>query len=171
MENEKDYTFNGQRPGEVVHLVLHRHPYTIYRPGFWSVILLTIVLTIILFWPGLYYLAIAIFLGTALFFYNAFYSFKESELIVTDQRLFSVTQSGFFKRLIVETELRDIIDVRSSTKGFFKTVLHYGDLMIRNAGANEEGDIIIEDVPDPYFAQQTIAKLKVSKTKKIVDGE
>ncbi|MCX6808468.1 MAG: hypothetical protein NTW50_02265 [Candidatus Berkelbacteria bacterium] len=164
MENQNEYTFNGQRPGEKVVLVLNRHPYTIYRPGFASVLLLIVALAVVLFFPKFFIISIVLFLLIFLYFYNAFYGYKESVFIITNERLFSVNQAGFFKRSISETNLDNVIDIRSETKGFFKTVLHYGSLIVRTAGANEEGDIIIEDIPDPYFAQQKIAQVRAKKT-------
>jgi hypothetical protein len=36
-------------------------------------------------------------------------------------------------------------------------MLKYGDLIIRTAGAREGGDIVVENISNPYLVQQKIA--------------
>lgn len=155
----KDYTFNGQRPDEKVIDVTSGHPYILYPPGLRSVLLLVIGATIMLFLPKFYLVALVLFLFTGIYFSYAFYSYKESVLIITDQRLLSVEQKGFFRRKISEADLFKILDISSESTGFTKTMLKYGDLIIRTSGAQEKGDIIIKNISNPYYYQQEVTRL------------
>ena len=164
MQSKDEFTFQGQRPEEKIVDVINSHPYVIYPAGFRLVLILVIVAAVFILFPHVviwaYVGAIVIGLCGILYFWSKYYGFKESVLIITDERVFYIYQKGFFKRKIYETDLANILDVSSETKGFFKTVLKYGDLIVRTAGAKEEGDIIIEDIPDPYYAQQCIASVR-----------
>lgn len=163
---DKVFEFNGQRDKEEVLAVVNNHPYVLYTPGIKSVLLLTLATAIWIF-SGLfewvkYLLPLAIIIGLfgATIFIGAFYSFKESMLVVTNQRVFNVDQKGFFTRKITELEHQNIQDISSDQKGFAKTVLHYGDLVIRTAGAGSGSEVIISNIPDPYEVQQLIMKVK-----------
>ena len=160
----KEFTFSGQREHEEVAEVIRRHPYTIYRPGFWTVLAMVLALSVFLFFPKFYYLAVILIGFVGVYFWSAFYGYLQSVLIITSERVFSIDQKGFFRRKISETSLDVIIDVSSEMKGFFKTVLCNGDLIIRSSGAREEGDFVVEDIPDPYYAQQKIAKMRAKPT-------
>ena len=156
----KEFTFSGQREGEEINLIVYRHPYLIYPPGFITVILLTIGFTVLLFWPVVYYISAAIFLAALIYFGRAFYAFRESIAILTDQRLFVIDQRGFFTRKIVEVDLDKILDVTTETSGFFRTMLKFGDVIVSTAGAREGGDIEIKDIPNPYYFQQRLANVR-----------
>jgi hypothetical protein len=153
----EEYTFSGQKEGEKVLEVLPSHPYTLYSPGFRVILVLSVATAIFLFFPKFWLIAVVLTLMILLYFFNAFYSYKETLLILTNMRVFSINQSGFFKRRITEAELGNIIDMSSNMQGMTKTMLKYGDLIIRTAGAREGGDIVVENISNPYLVQQKIA--------------
>jgi len=163
-KKEVGFTFQGQRPEEKVADVINSHPYVIYPAGFRTILLYTVAASMLILISGFplwsTVLSILLIIVASLYFASAYYGYSQSNLIITTERVFYIKQNGFFKRKICETDLSNIIDVSSETKGFFKTVLKYGDLVIRTAGAKEEGDIIVEDIPDPYYAQQRIAQVR-----------
>lgn len=154
---EKDYSFNGQREGEKVLEVITRHPYVLYLPGLKTVVILSVVVAIFLFLPSFYLAAILVLIFALTYFFGAFYGYKETYLLITDQRLFYINQRGFFRRKISEVDLFKILDMTSETEGLAKTMLKYGSLIVRTAGASEGGDMVISDIPDPYSIQQRIA--------------
>lgn len=151
-----EYTFNGQRPGEIVKEVIPSHPYVIYPAGSRTVLMLFIATAVVLFLPALWYISIPIYLFCVIYFSSAFYSFKETVFIITNHRIFSVAQEGFFKKKISEVDLNKIIDITSETHGFAKTMLKFGDLIVRTAGAKEGGDIVLKNISNPYDVQQRI---------------
>jgi hypothetical protein len=156
----EEYQFHGQKEGEKVVEVVHNHPYILYPVGFRTVLLFCLALLIILFFPAFWYVAVPIVLFGFTIFFNAFYCYKESIFIVTNLRVFLIEQRGFFSRKISEVDLSKIIDMASETKGMTKTMLKYGDLVIRTAGANEGGDIVLKNISNPYEVQQRIAALE-----------
>jgi len=153
----EEYTFSGQKQGEKVQEVIPSHPYTLYSPGFKTILIWSLAIGLFLFFPKVWLLGLGIAVLAALYFFNAFYSYKETLLIITNMRVFSIDQDGFFKRRITEAELGNIVDMSSSMQGLTKTMLKYGDLIIRTAGAREGGDIVVKNISNPYSAQQKIA--------------
>lgn len=166
----ENFTFKGLHPDEEVIEAVNSHPYILYPAGFRMMLMLVVAFGLILFPPHMaawsITLAIAITVFALLYFINAYYSFKESNFVVTNQRLIATVQKGFFTRKIVETDVRNIIDISSEMHGFFKTFLCYGDLIIRTAGAQEKGDIIVENIPDPQYIQQKISSIIPQKTRR-----
>ncbi|MEI7792282.1 MAG: PH domain-containing protein [Candidatus Berkelbacteria bacterium] len=169
---EKEFTFKGQHTDEKVIEVVNSHPYVVYPAGFRMMLMLVAAVGLLLFPPHIatwsVTLAIAITVFAVLYFINAYYSFKESLFIVTNQRLVAITQKGFFAKKTVETDIRNIIDISSEMHGFFKTMLCYGDLIIRTAGAKEKGDIIVENIPDPQYIQDKISSMRPQIQEEIV---
>lgn len=165
---DEEYTFSGQKPGEKVAEVIPSHPYTLYSPGFKTILVLAGAIGLFLFLPKIWLVSLVLVLLILLYFFNAFYSYKETLLIITNMRVFSIDQKGFFKRRITEAELGNIVDMSSNMQGMTKTMLKYGDLIIRTAGAREGGDIVVENISNPYSVQQKIASV-LSRTKKSQD--
>lgn len=164
---KEEFAFHGQKEGESVEEVIHNHPYVLYPTGFRSILLFCLALLIVLFFSAYWYIAIPIGLFGFTIFFNAFYAYKESVFVITNLRIFLIEQRGFFKRKISEVDLSKIIDMSSETQGFAKTVLKYGDLIIRTAGAKEGGDIVLKNISNPYEIQQRIANLELYSGTKI----
>ncbi|MEI8143496.1 MAG: PH domain-containing protein [Candidatus Berkelbacteria bacterium] len=161
---KKDFVFNGQRDGEEVIDVVNNHPYVLYLPGIKTVLLFSGATAIWIFSPMyswvnfLMPLAVVMALIGIWLFSAAFYSFKESILVITNQRLFSINQKGFFSRKITELDHRNIQDISSESEGLAKMMLHFGDLIIRTAGAGTGTELVIKNIADPYDIQQLITR-------------
>lgn len=156
---KEELTFNGQRPGEKVLEAILGHPYILYLPALKAMMLLVLAVAMFLFFPVLNIVGIVLVVFAVIYLIRAIYCFKESLFIITDQRLFIVNQVGFFRRKVTEIDLYKILDITSETGGFAKTILKYGDLVIRTAGAQEGGGLVIKNIPDPYSVEQRIAGL------------
>lgn len=76
---------------------------------------------------------------------------------VTNQRIINREQNGLFNRVVSELDLYRIQDVTAEQKGFFATLLHYGDVYIQSAGA--KGRFVFEQVANPYRIAKMIQKL------------
>lgn len=155
------FSFNGQRENEEVSYIVRNHPFVLFFPGLKTILFLVLGIATVMFISNqasglVLVVCLAISLGI---FARAYYDFSQSVLIITNQRLISVSQKGFWKRKITETELNKIQDVASNTDGFFRIMLKYGDLVVRTAGATQGGEIIVKDIGNPYEVQQKIAKL------------
>lgn len=98
-----------------------------------------------------YYLVIVLF---------AFTTWTETYLdvwTVTTERIINREQNGLFNRVVSEIDLYRIQDVTAEQKGFFATVLHYGNVYIQSAGAKER--FAFEQIPNPYKVAKIIQRL------------
>lgn len=159
MEEKIDYSFNGQRKGEDVKLIVKNHPFILFWPGLKAIFFFALGISSFFYLGGHatfgLILVLCILIGFALGA-RSFYDYSQSVFIITNQRIIYVDQNGFFKRKIVETELSKIQDVASSTAGFFKMLLKFGDLVIRTAGASKGEEIVVKDIPNPYEVQKRV---------------
>jgi uncharacterized membrane protein YdbT with pleckstrin-like domain len=89
-----------------------------------------------------------------------FYSFVDYYLdvwIVTNQRIINIEQQGLFSRVVSEQRLNRIQDITSEVRGFWATILHFGDVYIQTA--SETPRFIFKQVPDPYNIRITLNNL------------
>lgn len=77
--------------------------------------------------------------------------------IVTNERIVSVEQDGFFKRKISELYLSNVQDVNAQVVGPFATFINYGDILIQTAG--ERPNFIFKSIPRPYRISKIIVDL------------
>ena len=110
-------------------------------------------------------------LGLAALMIYGFVDFYLDVYVITDKRIVSITQNGFFKRSISELDIRQIQDVNADVQGFFPTLLHYGNVRIQTAA--ELPNFIFESIPHPYETSKKIvdlhqARKKSDETKKMI---
>lgn len=161
----KNFTFNGQRPGEKVVDIANSHPYVLYPPGLRTMILLVLATTVIVFWPKLYIIPLVILIIALFYLLSAIFGYKESILLITNQRIIAIEQKGFFNRKVVESDLYKILNISSEAGGMIRTMLKFGDIKISVSGASEGGDIIIKNISNPYYYQQEITRLMSEQDK------
>lgn len=77
--------------------------------------------------------------------------------IVTTERIINIEQQGLFSRVVSTLHLNQIQDVTSETKGFFATILNYGNVYIQTAGTRERFNF--KAVHDPEEIKQAIIHL------------
>lgn len=75
-------------------------------------------------------------------------------IIITNLRAVNITQHGFLRRTIAETNLGQIQDVAGETCGICGNLLDYGDLSIRTA--SNYGDFFMKRVPSPHLKSRLI---------------
>lgn len=88
---------------------------------------------------------------------------KKDCLVVTNQRIFDITQKGFFDRTVSEIDIRDIESMNISKIGLLKTILNFGNLEVKTSNAGNV--LLIEDIKDPFDIQQLINDRKQKLTK------
>ena len=93
-----------------------------------------------------------------LFFFFSFLDYYLDVWIVTNQRIISVEQEGFFSRTISEQRIDKIQDVTSESHGVFPTVFNYGFVHIQTAGQTNR--FVFEEVPDPDGIRDLVIKLE-----------
>jgi uncharacterized membrane protein YdbT with pleckstrin-like domain len=91
-----------------------------------------------------------------------FYSWTNYYLdiwILTDKRLVSVDQKGFFSREVSSIRLDKIQDINIETRGLLDTILHIGTIKVQSAGTDREfimyGMRSPTNVKDIIFKAQT----------------
>ncbi len=158
----KEFTFNGQRPGEKVTEVVRNHPVVLVWPVVKMVVPVAATVLIYLKFNNEFVGLVALVLipvGLAGFL-RAFYMFKESVCVITNGRIINVEQGGFVKRKITETEIDRIQDIASQTDGLLRMMFKFGDVIIRTAGSSDGKEIRIKNIAKPYEIQQKIVNTK-----------
>lgn len=173
--------FPSQQPQEKVFLLLRRHWFT-YVAFLVIAGIMSIPLFILLgFWlvssesftPLAINLSIlgasAYFLFVIAVLLYGFIDYYLDVYIVTNERIVDITQDGFFKRSISELYLREVQDVSAQVKGFFPTIMHYGEIVIQTAG--EKPNFFFRNVPNPYRISKIIVDLHEAAIEHRLSGE
>jgi membrane protein YdbS with pleckstrin-like domain len=154
----EDIHFEGQRADEKVLYYCLQHP-MIFAP----VTLICLISLVIPYFlvrlldglPQLIGLIIyAVFLVVYIFYH--YFTYNNSESILSSERILSIDQLGFFQKKISEAELERVQDVSTNIKGVIPTFFRYGNVTIRTA--SNETQIILESIADPYSVQQIIVQ-------------
>lgn len=165
------YHFEGQKSGEKILKVLHRHWFNVL--SHFLVIFLTISLLL-----GSYFITAVIFddfsepalINLTAFIRNLFFIFLWllffviwidyyfDVWIVTNERVINIEQKGLFTRVVSELELEKIQDVTTDVCGVIPTLFNYGKLLIQTAGEKER--FVFRNIPDPYAVKDLIMKLQ-----------
>lgn len=164
------FTFDGQRTDEDVIFVLKRHPWVLSRAGFIFIGVIVILLIFILIFGlskitslliVLFVIFVLLYGGYIFFLYNNFL------YILTNQRIITIEQAGFFSRRVTEAELDKIQNISVEIKGITKTLFGFGNVQIRTAGVDPT--IVLKDVANPYEVQQKIIKFTKKEDLKTPD--
>ncbi|MFH0988146.1 MAG: hypothetical protein V1763_02135 [Parcubacteria group bacterium] len=163
----KHTSFPNQKPDEHVLMFLRRHWFVPLK-----LVAMAVVLTVV---PLIFYViiynftdfltndatvAILVLLGSAYYLFAILYSFSSfidyylDVWLVTNQRIIDIEQKGLFARIISEEEIDRVINITSETKGFWATVLNYGDVYIETAVHKQR--FAFRQIP---FAEQVAQKI------------
>ena len=160
-----------RRNGEKIILLLRRHPfiitikillwasaalmppvfYLVFGPMFQSFFSHPYIYPIVILFLSVYYLYVWLL---------AFHSFVDYYLdvwIVTNYRIINIEQKGLFVRTVSEQELYRVQDVTSEMRGFFGTLLTFGDVHIQTAGQAQR--FIFKQVPRPSKVVREIIQM------------
>ena len=162
------YNFEGKKSGEAVAILLHRHWFTIAARM--MIVVIMFILPLILF-PfinamiskyipigGLTFLLYTIyFMIVWSFFMYSVTMYLLDSWIVTNERIISNTQHGFFNRTVSEMELSRVQDVTVSVDGIIETTMNFGNLEIQTAGKEEK--FVFEQIPNPQRVKDTVMKV------------
>ncbi len=107
--------------------------------------------------PLLVLFASLFYLSISLFLYTEFTLFYLDVSIVTNDRIVEMEQLGLFSRTISELELFRIQDVTSEVGGFFPSLFHYGNVLVKTASENSH--IIFYNIRNPEKIREELIKL------------
>jgi len=102
-------------------------------------------------------------------FYYAFLDYYLDVWIVTNYRVIGVEQKGLFNRTVAEYKLFRIQDVVAEQKGFFATLVNYGEIHIQTAG--EQQVIKFKQVPSPNHVARELIRLVEFNKKQFAELE
>jgi len=161
MAEAEGYVFRGQRSDEDVVLVTKQHVWLLL-PVLAIWLFVAALLVGVIWWFGasrvssivVIILAIA---GLAYSFYFWF-TWNNSDYIVTSQRVIKIDQVSMFNRMISEAEIDRIQEISTEIKGPIKTMLNFGTVKISTA--SDDSRLDLEDVTDPYGVQQAIVQIQ-----------
>lgn len=169
------YRLPGAMPGEKIIKVLRRDFFILFKKVVLFLIMALIPLGFymmtILLYPSLlkgqifYPIAIlgasAYYLFIWLFFFFSFIDYYLDVWIITSERIIDMRQNGFFARVISEQRIEKVQDITSEVKGFFPTILHYGNVHVQTAAEQERFNF--QEIPNPEEVRDVIIKLMNSK--------
>ncbi|MCF7795796.1 hypothetical protein K9M42_01775 [Patescibacteria group bacterium] len=88
------------------------------------------------------------------FLFRAYFISKYNSIVVTNNRIFNIEQSGFFKRNVSFIFYNDVANISHSILGFFNSIFNCGDLNIDSK--IPENSFIIKGVRKPFDIQELI---------------
>lgn len=158
----KDISFEGQKEDEEIFIFIRQHPFIFLKEAvilIFSVALLAIIIYFQQGVGGIFAYAFFILLVVNLSIWaRQIFIWSRSVYIITNQRIISVDQKGFFYRTMAEANLDKIQNVSHTIKGVWQTVLNFGSVAIQTAGYDQK-NIVLEQIPHPLAAQQEIMKI------------
>ena len=166
-----NYHFKGQKKGEEILLVVHRHWFDVLIQFIVIFLMLVLLLSSFIFVPIFssslnrvldpplfYFLQDSFLLFIWLLFFIIWIDYIFDVWIVTNERVVNIEQKGLFFRDISELELENVQDITVEVMGIIPTFLNYGNLYIQTAA--EKARFIFKHVPDPYAIKDLIMNLQ-----------
>jgi hypothetical protein len=177
MQRFNQYHFKGQKEGEQILLVVHRHWFDILSQFFIILMMLLLLFGTLAFaspilsafngnlGTGLFFFMESVFfIFIWLFFFIIWIDYYFDVWIVTNERIVNIEQKGLFSRGISELELENIQDITVEVLGIIPTFLNYGNLYVQTAAEKER--FIFKHVPNPYAIKDLVMNLQKSYEKK-----
>ncbi len=171
MENFNQFHFKGQKPGETILMVIHRHWFNILSKFF--ILFILLVLLFFSFFSNFFiptallsdssanlisFFQNSFFIFIWLFFFITWIDYYFDVWIVTNERIVNINQKGLFSREVSELEMEKIQDITVEVLGIIPTFFNYGNLYIQTAGETER--FIFARVPNPYAIKDLIMNLQ-----------
>lgn len=189
MESYKKFHFAGQKNGEEIVLVVHRHWFNILEQMFLVFLMIVALFASVIYFPLLFstlknsvwhsffaFLENIFAMVTWIIFFLIWIDYYFDVWIITDLRIVNIEQKGLFNRSVSELELSRIQDITTEVVGIIPTFLNYGDVFVQTAAETER--FLFRQVPDPYRIKDQIMVLqkkrntqKTEEFRKIIDGE
>ena len=163
-------SFEGQKEGEDILLLLRRHLFTIYiRISFYILLFLVpIVLGLVFYslllgrgWLDVFFFLTSVwYLGLWLALFLSLTTYSLSTVLVTNRRIIDSDQHSLFNREVAELTGSRIQDVSTHTNGLIETFLHFGDVTVQTAASEKQ--FVFRQVPNPEKVKDTIMQMTAS---------
>ena len=168
-------SFVNEDPEEKVILLLRKHPITnlgwmtlsfmmIIAPSFITI------LTPVGFLPSEFQFVLILvwYLITSAFILEQFLSWFFHVNIITDERIIEVDFMNLVYREITDANIDKIEDVTVEVGGSFRTLFHYGDVVIQTAAQIPK--IKFEAVPNPDKVSKVLRELRIEEEREKLEG-
>jgi len=145
---------------EHLEIAVRRHWIVFVMLGIWFIIGVLITMTLfIILWTSFLSLMLNImfWLWFLLFLYIKWLNHELDFYIITNNRIIWVEQKTFLDRNVSETNLWQVQEVNSNTKGLFANLLNYGTLFIQTAGSKQ--NLKMDFAPDPINQARKILNI------------
>ncbi len=176
---ESSNSFQGQKEGETVILLLRKHPFIIItRLSLFFLAALIPIVGGILTWSYLTEdenLKNLFFFSSTIWYLvlwlTSFYSltlYSLDNVIITNHRIIKSYQHSLFNREIAELHSHRIQDVTTHTNGIIQTFLEFGDITIQTAGT--ENQFMFKQIPNPDEVKDVIMHITASKHSGVISA-
>ena len=167
MSAENGFEMADQRRDEDIVLLNHMHPWVLAKIGFLVIILAAITTLSFLIWGAS--LVSSVTLGASILILVVYlliraFIYRNSLLIVTNQRVIYINQKSLFHRTVQEVELENIFNLQYKIKGIMKSLLNFGDIELSTVG-DDENNITIQNIENPHFIHEKISELRTKYQK------
>lgn len=92
-------------------------------------------------------------------YFNSWINYYLDLWLITNKQIIDVNQVDIFNRQVSKAPLFRIQDVMAECKGFFPTLLDFGNVYIQTAGSSEEERFILKQIPHPFEVANKINDL------------
>ena len=167
---ESACSFEGQKEGEEILLLLRRHVFTIYiRIGFYIFLFLAPIVIGLAFYSYLlnsgwfdvfFFFSTIWYLGLWIAVFHALTIYSLSTVLITNRRIIDSDQHGLFNRKVAELNSSRIQDVSTHINGVIQTFLHFGDVTVQTAASEKQ--FIFHQVPRPEHVKDIITQMAAS---------
>ena len=153
--------FLTQESDEDVLRVIHKHPLTLFREMYISLVIFVVSLIVMLgyFYYNLWIIFVAAFVFFVASVVSGFYSFfvwDRDIYIITDRRIIDVEQRSLFSKTQKEAKYNKIQDTHIEINGVFGSIFGYGNLSIQTAS---DTSLTFHDIANPVSIQKLITEL------------
>lgn len=153
------WKFDDKRPNEKVIIILKQHPIFLLKGIIISLIIIFMIVSMFYFFKINASTIIALIFGIfTIIFINLYYLYLwyNDLYVLTNQRIIDVDQKGLFNRVLAETSLDQIQEIKVQMTGPISHLLGIGTIVVQTAGPSE--NLILELVPNPFMSQKIINK-------------
>jgi uncharacterized membrane protein YdbT with pleckstrin-like domain len=166
-----NYYFSSQSPDEKIIHTVHRHWFNMFVQYIPIFALLGLMIISFIMYPYIfndfahngarvlfYFLQTFFLLFIWIYGFVIWFDYYLDIWIITTHRVVNVEQKGLFSRQVSELKFHQIQDVSTDVKGFFPTILNFGDLTVQTAA--EQSRFLFRSVGNPYKLKAEIMNLQ-----------
>lgn len=163
-KKKSEFTFNGQRPDEVVLHIWRQHPWVMAKLATLVVLIIFVSLIPLLLPGGLtgIDLIISALIISAILIANRLYLWWNTVYVLSNQRIIGVEQKQIISKTVREVPLKNIQNTAIIQSGIWPTTFDYGTIKIQTAGGKTA--LRIRNIENPIRGQGIITEAAHKKT-------